>query len=212
MNKPIGILGGTFDPIHIGHLRMAIELREALDLAHIHIIPCYQPVHRTAPEATAAQRFAMVQCAIANEPLLVADPREIARPTPSYTIDTLSAMREEFPQTPLCLLLGIDAFLGFPSWNRWQDIISIAHIVVAHRPQYQLPHQGLIADLLAQRLQLETSFIHQHLSGGILFRPIPSLDISATEIRKQIAIGRDTRYLLPENVHDYIQQHHIYNK
>ncbi len=210
-HKAIGVLGGTFDPIHNGHLRMALEFYESLDLTKVHIIPCHRPVHRKMPTASPEQRMAMVACAIANEPALYADPREIRRQSPSYMIDTLLDLHEEFPNTPLCLMLGIDAFLGFTSWHRWQDILQEAHLIVAHRPQYALPESGMIANLLNTHLQREVSFIHENMAGGIIFRPITSLDISATDIRKQIALGRNPRYLLPDSVYDYIKQHGIYS-
>lgn len=210
-HKAIGILGGTFDPIHMGHLRMALELYEALDLARVHIIPCYQPVHRKLPTASPEQRFAMVECAIASEPALFADAREIRREKPSYMIETLLELRAEMPSMPLCLLIGIDAFLGFTSWHRWKDILDQAHIIVAHRPHYQIPSTGIINDLIKERLQHEVAYIHENLAGGILLRPITALEISATDIRKQIAMGRNPRYLLPDRVYDYIKEHGTYS-
>lgn len=210
-HKAIGILGGTFDPIHMGHLRMALELYESLDLMRVHLIPCFQPVHRKLPSASSQQRLEMVQCAIFNEPSLFADDREVRRGAPSYMIDTLLTLREDFPSTPLCLILGIDAFLGFTSWHRWREILQLAHIVVAHRPQYQIPSNGIIADVLKERLQLESSYLHENMAGSIILRPITALDISATDIRKQIAMGRNPRYLLPDTVYDYIKQHGIYS-
>ena len=209
-HKAIGILGGTFDPIHFGHLRMALELYEALDLAKVHIIPCYQPMHRREPHASPEFRLAMVTTAIASEPALFADDREIRRKGPTYTIDTLIEMNAEFPETPLCLLIGIDAFLGFLSWHRYKEILSYAHIVVAHRPHYQLPSSGEIRDLIYKHQQQEIAYIHENLAGGIFFRPITALEISATDIRKQIAMGRNPRYLLPDNVYQLIKQHNTY--
>ena len=209
--KPIGILGGTFDPIHLGHLRLAVELHDTLDLAKVHIVPCYQPVHRKEPEASPAERLAMVQVAVQNEPALVADATEIERQGPSYMIDTLLALRAKHPNTPLCLLLGIDAFLGFTSWHRYQDILENAHLVVAHRPQYHLPSTGIIADLLQARLETDSQAIHDRQAGVIIFRPITPLEISASSIRKQIAMGRNPRYLLPDQVYDYIKQNGTYS-
>lgn len=211
LHKAIGILGGTFDPIHLGHLRMALELYEALNLAKVHIIPCFRPVHRKQAIATSEQRLAMVERAIANEPALYADPREIKRGGPSYMIDTLTSLRQDYPDTPLCLLIGIDTFLGFLSWHRWEEILDNAHIVIAHRPNYQLPATGMIAEVLQERLTQEIDDIHQHLSGAILIRPITALEISATDIRKQIAMGKNPRYLLPDAVYDYINQFGIYS-
>lgn len=207
---PIGILGGTFDPIHIGHLRMGIELYEACHLAKIHVMPCYQPVHRQLPMATPLQRLAMVEYAIENEPSLVADDREILRKGPSYTIDTLLELHADMPDTPFCILIGIDAFIGFATWHRFEEILQYAHLIIAHRPQYHLPTTGVIADLLHQHLKQDAKYIHNHLAGGILLRPISLLEISATDIRKQIAMKKNPRYLLPNSVYEYIQQNSIY--
>lgn len=210
-HKAIGILGGTFDPIHMGHLRMALELYETLDLGKVHLIPTYQPTYRKKPMASPEHRLAMVECAVRGEPALIADDREIQRQGPTYTIDTLLEMRKTYPDHPLCLLIGIDAFLGLTSWYRWEEILSHCHIVVAHRPHYQLPPSGLINDILKQRIQREIPYIHENQAGGILLRPITALEISATDIRKQIALGRNPRYLLPDSVYDYIRQHGIYS-
>lgn len=209
-HKAIGILGGTFDPIHLGHLRLAVELHEALDLAKVHITPTLKPMYRKQPVASPLQRLEMVKCAVEGEPALFADDREIRRGGITYTIDTLLEMRTEMPETPLCLLVGIDAFLGFPSWHRWKEILDYAHIIVAHRPHYHLPNAGIVADLIQSQLQKEISFIHENMAGGILLRPITALEISATDIRKQIAMGRNPRYLLPDGVYDYIKQNGTY--
>jgi nicotinate-nucleotide adenylyltransferase len=210
-HKAIGILGGTFDPIHLGHLRMALELYEILDLANVHITPCRQPMHRKQPVATPEQRLAMVKCAVAAEPALFANDYEIQRKGPTYTIDTLLEMRAALPGIPLCLLIGIDAFLGLASWHRWRELLTHAHIIVAHRPHYQIPIDGTTAELLKTHLQNEIAYIHENQAGGILLRPITALEISATDIRKQIAMGRNPRYLLPDSVYEYIKQHSIYS-
>jgi nicotinate-nucleotide adenylyltransferase len=210
-HKAIGILGGTFDPIHLGHLRMGLELYEALDLAKVHIIPSYKPIYRKQPVASPSQRFSMVQCAVKNETALYADDREIRREGITYSIDTLIEMRSEMPDIPLCLLLGIDAFLGLPSWHRWEEIFDYAHIIVAHRPHYHLPESGIVAELIQSRLQNETAIIHETLAGTLLLRPITALEISATDIRKQIAMGRNPRYLLPDDVYNYIKENGTYS-
>ncbi len=211
LQQPTGILGGTFDPIHFGHLRTALELRQTLDLAEVLIIPCYQPMHRKAPVATPEQRLAMVQQAIANEPSLRIDSCEIQRKGPSYTIDTLEILRKKLPHTPLCVIIGIDALLNFPSWHRYEDILKLAHLVVAHRPFYHLPQTGIIAELIKNRLVNSPLALHETLAGHILMHPVTSLEISATDIRKQIAMGRNPRYLLPDSVYEYIQQHGVYS-
>lgn len=209
--QAIGILGGTFDPIHFGHLRTALELHLALNLAEVRIVPCYQPVHRKLPIATPKQRLAMVKCAIESEPALAAEPCEIQRKGPSYSIDTLEHLREKMPNTPLCLIMGIDALIGFSSWHRYKEILTIAHLVVAHRPNYQLPTNGVVADLLKNHLTKSPSMLHKNLAGSILLHPVTPLEISASDIRKQITTGKNARYLLPDSVYNYIQQHGIYS-
>src|SRR5579862_8999172 len=148
MIKSIGILGGTFDPIHLAHLRMGLELYEMLNLDRVHFMPCYQPVHRELPVASPKARLEMVKCAIENEPAFHLDTRDIDRKGSSYFIDTLLDLRREMPDTAFSLLLGIDAFLGFDTWHRYQEILANAHIIVAHRPSYTLPKTGVIAELL----------------------------------------------------------------
>ncbi len=209
--RAVGILGGTFDPIHFGHLRLAFELYQAFNLEHIRIIPCFQPVHRKLPTASPDDRLALVKRAVATEPALKIDDCEIRRKGPSYTIDTLLELRKKAPQVPFCILIGIDAFLGFPSWHRWQEILENAHLIVAHRPNYHLPSTGVIAKLIRDRLVEDPAAVHQKLQGCILLHPITSLEISATDIRKQIAMGKSPRYLLPDNVYEYIKKRGTYS-
>lgn len=209
--RAVGILGGTFDPIHFGHLRLALELYQACDLDHIRLIPCFQPVHRKLPVASPEERLAMTKRAIATESAFKIDECEIKRKGPSYTIDTLLEIRKKAPQVPFCILIGIDAFLGFTSWHRWQEILENAHLIVAHRPNYHLPQTGIVAKLIRDRLVEDTTLIHQKLQGCILLHPITSLEISATDIRKQIAMGKNARYLLPDNVYEYIKKRGTYS-
>src|SRR5512143_4181715 len=149
--QPIGIFGGTFDPIHYGHLRTALELKRALDLERLHFVPAATPPHRAAPCTDAALRLRMVQAAIAGEPGFVADDRELKRPGLSYTFDTLTSFRAEFPDRPLCLLLGMDAFLNLPQWHEWREIPQLAHVVVAHRPGWRAPDGGPPGGVPARR-------------------------------------------------------------
>ena len=149
--RPIGIFGGTFDPIHYGHLRTALELKALLDLDKVHFVPCANPPHRTAPMSDGALRLRMVEAAIRGEPGFVADDRELKRAGVSYTIDTLASFRAELPGRSLCLLLGMDAFLGLPQWRRWRELTTLAHIVVAHRPGWDAPTTGTLGELLRER-------------------------------------------------------------
>jgi nicotinate-nucleotide adenylyltransferase len=211
LTPAIGILGGTFDPIHFGHLRTALELQRALDLFEVRLIPCFQPVHRKLPVASPEQRLMMVKKAIEQEPALTVDACEIERKGPSYTIDTLHSLREKMSSTPFCLIMGIDALLSFSSWHKWEEILTLAHLVVAHRPQYHLPQTGIVADLLKERLTHNVTDLHENLAGCIFLQAVTPLEISSTDIRKQFALGDNPRFLLPDSVYNYIKQHGTYS-
>jgi nicotinate-nucleotide adenylyltransferase len=209
-NQAIGIIGGTFDPIHFGHLRMALELKTTLDLSRVHFIPCYQPVHRALPLASADARVEMVKTAIKGNPDFFLDLREIKRQGKSYFIDTLIDLRQEMKTASLCIFIGLDEFLNFTTWHRYLEILEYGHLVIAHRLQYDLPQSGLLADFLNKHLQKQGDFIHNNLAGGIFLQTITALEISSSGIRNQIAAGKNPSYLLPETVYDYIKQHQLY--
>ena len=211
LKQAIGLLGGTFDPIHFGHLRTALELYQMLDLAEVRFIPCYQPVHRKEPLASPETRLEMVRSAIGTQSMFKVEDCEILRKGPSYMIDTLEELRKKLPDTPLCLIMGIDALLGFPSWHRYEDILKLANLLVVHRPQYHLPNTGTIAEMIKYRLKQNPAVIHENLAGNIILQPVTPLEISASDIRKLIARGLSPRYLLPESVHNYIQEHGVYS-
>lgn len=209
-SKPIAILGGTFDPVHDGHLRPALELLEELDLAEVRFIPSSRPPHRDQPTATAEQRLAMLELAIAGQPGLVVDDRELRREGPSYMVDTLRALRSELAEIPLCLVLGMDAFEGLHHWHRWLEIPDLVHLLVIHRPGTGLSLSEVLGELLAQRKLHHPEALQERSAGGILFHPVTQLDISATRIRKIVARGRSPRYLLPEPVWSYIREQGLY--
>ena len=202
--QPIGLLGGTFDPIHFGHLRTALELHEALELSEVRFLPCHSPPHRGEPAAGPEARRAMVVAAIRGQPGFVLDARELGRDGPSYTVDTLVSLREDYPSTPLCLLLGTDAFAGLARWHRWQKIPELAHIVVARRPGSPLPADGAVGELLAARRLRVPAELRRSPGGGILVHEVTPLEISATAIRESVASGRDPRFLVPDSVRDFI--------
>ncbi|MBY0576601.1 MAG: nicotinate-nucleotide adenylyltransferase [Gallionellaceae bacterium] len=214
-NQPIGIIGGTFDPIHYGHLRLAEEMRELANLRQIRFIPTGTPPHRAAPQVSATHRSAMVQLAIADQPAFVLDEREVRRATPCYTVDTLRELRAELGAVqPLCLLMGGDAFLQLHTWHEWEQLFELAHIVVGYRPGFTLEERihdapGQLRDHYQRRL-CTADALSQQPSGGIVELPIPKLEISATDIRRRVAQHRTIRYLLPNAVADYIHQHHLY--
>lgn len=206
----IGVLGGTFDPIHYGHLRMGQEILERHQLDRVHFVPCFSPVHRRQPLANAAQRFAMLQMAINHEPRFIADDREIKRQSPSFTVDTLLSLKADMPEATLCLLIGSDAFLSYPTWREPHRILELAHIIVAHRPQYQVPTEGDIMTFLDKYQSDDADTIQQQQAGCILFQSMTALDISAKAIRMQIETHQSPRYLLPDNVYNYIQTNNLY--
>jgi len=215
--SPIGIFGGTFDPIHYGHLRLAQDLAEGLRLAQVRFIPAGEPWHRRAPRATAPQRLEMVRLACAGNPLFAVDEREVASHAPGYTVDTLTALRAELGEAqPLCLLLGADAFLGLETWHHWRELFGLAHIAVARRPGFPPLHQNsdMPAALRAEfaaRCTEDFSPLQTEAAGCIFVQTITALDISATRIRADIARGADPRYLLPDAVLGYIHEHHLYS-
>ncbi|MGQ9660249.1 MAG: nicotinate-nucleotide adenylyltransferase [Thermochromatium sp.] len=207
----IGILGGTFDPVHFGHLRLALDCLQTLALAQVRFIPLRIAVHRPPPQASAEQRLAMLEVALADEPRFVLDRRELYRDGPSYTLDTLRSLRDDLgPECPLCLLLGADAYAGFLDWHRPLEILDLAHLVVMRRPG----HDPVTSPAL-QRLYLERGCEEPHrlatrAGGYILLQTLTQLDISATRIRALIAQGHSPRYLLPDPVLDYIEHERLY--
>ncbi|MCR3960987.1 nicotinate-nucleotide adenylyltransferase [Aeromonas veronii] len=210
LKAPIGLLGGTFDPIHIGHLRPAIEARDALGLAEMRLIPNHIPPHRANPFCSSEQRLAMVKLAAAENHHFVVDERELRRDKPSYTIDTLIELRHELPDTPLCFLMGMDSLLSLPSWHRWQELLDYAHLVVSVRPGWQPDYPAGVAQLLARHHTPDANALHQRLAGHIWLADNQPIELSATRLRALLDGGQDTRYLLPESVAHYIDQQGLY--
>lgn len=207
----IGILGGTFDPVHHAHLRCALDLQEQLRLAELRFMPLGTAVHRSQPQADAAQRLAMLQRATADLPGVVVDDRELRRGGPSYSIDTLRTLRTELgADTPLCWIMGSDAFQHFLSWRRPDEILGLAHLVVMHRPGYHLPEDAQLQRLVEHHRSDLPGELHQAPGGYILFAPVTRLEISATDLRQRLAHGRSARFLTPDSVLAYIDEHGIY--
>ena len=211
MAKPIGILGGTFDPVHNGHLRMAIECLERLALAEVRLIPLYAPPHRQPPRTAPEHRLAMLKIATAAMDNLKVDDRELQSKSISYTIDTVSALREQDKNTPLCLLMGADAFNTLHTWHRWQSLLDYVHLVIAERPGVTpMPEHAVLRTLLDQHAVNEVAAMHTLRSGKIFRLQIPWLDISSTRIRDMLRMQHQPAYLLPDGVIDYIHTHHLY--
>jgi nicotinate-nucleotide adenylyltransferase len=208
---PVGVFGGTFNPVHYGHLRSALELVEHLGLDHLRLMPCAVPPHREAPSCSAADRAAMVELAVSNEPRLLCDTRELDREGISYTIDSLLALRQELGAGhSLSLVMGCDAVLKIPSWHRWQELLDVAHIVVIARPGWHFPATGEVANWLEANRATGAEVLHSAAAGSILVEELRPLAISSTEVRELLGCGQSVRYLLPEPVLDYIQQKQLY--
>ncbi len=208
----IGILGGTFDPIHYGHLRPALDVMQAIGLEQVRFIPLHQAVHRDQPETPADLRLRMVREAIAGEAGFVADERELRRAGDSYSVDTLNSLRDDFPDRPLCLLLGMDAFNGFADWHRPEEILELAHLVVMHRPGSAGPEDPRVSALLRDHACAGPDRLRAQPAGLIHLQAVTQLEISATAIRATVAAGYSPRYLLPDGVLRLIEENHLYRK
>ena len=210
--EAIGILGGTFDPVHCGHLRLALELRTALRLDSVRLMPAPSPRLRHPPEASPEVRMRLLEAALADVPGLEADGRELSTPGPTVTADTLQALREEFPSVSLCLILGIDAISRLDAWIDFERIPTLAHIVVAERPGAPSPpRDGAVAHLLRARRRDAPDAIRTASAGFVFFvRDVPVLDISATRVRSLRARGESIRFLVPDRVHDIIVKEDLY--
>jgi len=196
--QPIAVLGGTFDPVHIGHLRVAWEAAEALE-AQVRLMPAQVPPHRPPPVATAQQRVRMLQLALAGQDRLTLDTRELERPGPSYTFDTLHSLRAEFGKAQsLILLLGADAFAGLPSWHRWRELFELAHIAILTRPGHAAAWPGELAAVVAPRRVDAASKLRETAAGHVFELAVTALEISASQVRALLAAGREPRWLLPD--------------
>jgi nicotinate-nucleotide adenylyltransferase len=200
----IGVFGGTFDPIHYGHLRTGFELLKALRLGEVRFMPCGIPPHRGEPVASGEMRLRMVRAAVEGQPGFTVDDRELHRQGPSYSVDTLSDLRAEYPDRSLLLIVGMDAFIGLPKWHQWREILQLAHVVVAHRPGWRTPATGPLGELLVDRGTGTVSDLHDQPGGQIYIHAVTQLEIASTTLRSLIGKGRDPRFLMPDAVRDII--------
>ncbi|WP_313328117.1 nicotinate-nucleotide adenylyltransferase [Stutzerimonas balearica] len=210
MVRRIGILGGTFDPVHIGHLRGALEVAEMFDLDELRLIPNARPPHRETPSCSAEDRLAMVRLAVADLPPLAVDARELERDRPSYTLDTLISLRAELAaEDQLLLIVGWDAFCGLPTWHRWEELLDYCHILVLQRPDAGSEAPQVLQDLVAARSVPDPQAL-AGAAGQIAFVWQTPLEVSATQIRQLLASGKSVRFLVPDAVLAYINAHGLY--
>jgi len=206
----IGIVGGTFDPIHFGHLRPALELYQDLGLDELRWIPSGQPPHRDTPSVSTEHRLNMLRLALQGMRQSVIDEREIHRQGPSYMVDTLSSLRAENVDKGLALILGMDAFNGLPTWHRWQELFELAHIIVCSRPGAERPASGQLMDVVSDKQVMSFSKMKQCTHGMIYIHAVTRLSISATRIRRICQQGKSPRFLLPDTVCNYIEENGLY--
>lgn len=201
MSKLIGILGGTFDPIHFGHLRPALDILQQVGLDEVRFIPNRQPPHREMPFLNNQIRAELVQLAIADMPGFILDERELLRHGPSYMVDTLASLKADFPADTLCLIMGQDAFNYLPQWHQWQNILELCHIIVSQRPASKWVENPALPKMTDQVQRL---ILRPH--GQILLQSVTQLDISSSQIRHYLSTGQSTHYLLPETVREKLEQ------
>jgi len=205
----IGIFGGTFDPVHYGHLRSALEVKEVFGLAEVRMIPSANPPHRNEPAATAQMRVDMLKLAIANQPGFICDTRELDREGRSYMVDTLRSLHADLPDRTLMLFIGCDAFHSLMTWHQWQQLFDYAHIVVMTRPGFETQE---LDDFFKTRHTILIKDLTQSPAGKLFFQPVTPLAISSTAIRSMIAAKQTPEFLLPDAVLDYIKQNRLYGQ
>ena len=210
MTKPIGILGGTFHPIHLGHLEVATEAYQQCHLQQVRFMPCYQsPTKKNLPVATGPERLDMIERAIKDHEHFCADEREIVRGGISYMVDSLQEIRQEFPTTPLCLIMSMDAFAALDKWQNWRELINLTHVVVANRSGSRSIAEP-VTELLQQHQVFQAEKLQKNSAGYIYFVHMPPNPISATQIRNIINAGEDASSMLKPEVWNFIMQHKLY--
>jgi len=208
----IGIFGGTFDPVHFGHLRAASEAQEALSLENLRLLPAGNPPHRSLTFASAQHRLAMLRLALEGHPDLAADDREVRRSGHSYMVDTLREIREQEGPVPLLLMIGQDAANKLDSWHQWQQLFELAHIVIMRRPESKHEYSGALYQEVQPRLVSDPNRLRHEPCGSVLPLEVTQLAISSTRIRSLVAEGKSPRFLLPDRVINYIHEHGLYRK
>jgi len=206
----VGIFGGTFDPVHYGHLRAALEAREMLELEDFRLLPAGTPPHRSNTLASGVHRLAMLRLAVAEYSGFKVDDREVRREGNSYMADTLREIRDETGASPLLLIIGQDAANALAGWHQWRGIFDLAHLVVMRRPESRIAWSGKLQDQMERRLAKEPKQLREKTAGLVLPLEVTQLAISSTGIRKQLLAGQSPRFLLPDAVIDYIGQNKLY--
>lgn len=201
----IGIFGGTFDPVHYGHIKPVLAVKQALGLEQIRFIPNRIPPHRESPWLNAGQRLALLELALHEYPDVIIDRRELYRDGPSYMVDTLRSLQDDFPRQGLVLIIGMDVLPGLPGWHHWQQLFALCHLVVTTRPGFSIDDIAVQMNasdyrFLRQRMTDYADALRQQVTGKILLKSVPQLDISATQIRQKLQSGEDISQWVPPQV------------
>jgi len=210
VGEPLAIFGGTFDPVHYGHLRCAEEARSQLGLEKVYLLPSGTPPHRNVPQASTPQRMDMLRLAQGEFPALGIDDRETRRSGPSYMVDTLMELKAELPGRPILLLLGQDVANDLHTWHEWERLFDFAHIVVLTRPGSTAEYRQDVAKKIDRRTCSDAQILLDSQSGGVLYLGVASVDVSATMIKSIIRLGRSPGSMMPRAVWDYINENHLY--
>jgi nicotinate-nucleotide adenylyltransferase len=208
--EPLAIFGGTFDPVHFGHLRCADEVRQKLNLNKLYLLPAGTPVHRQTPQASTRQRLEMLHLAQLDFPSLSVDDREIRRTGPSYMVDTLQELREEFPKRSLILIIGQDASNQLHTWFKWQQLFALTHIVIMNRPGTGHEYETLVANKINRHLTSDLQDLRKLTAGTVLNLDVSPVDISSTRIKNLLRQGQSPHSMLPPSVLNYINENHLY--
>ncbi|MBN1379528.1 MAG: nicotinate-nucleotide adenylyltransferase [Gammaproteobacteria bacterium] len=212
VNRFIGLLGGTFDPIHYGHLQPARLAKQQLGFDELRLLPCHLPVHRDQPTASAQQRVQMLELALKEFPELILDMRELKRNSPSYSFDTLNTLHAECPDARFCWLLGLDAFRDFNHWYRWRQVLSLTNLLVIQRPGWSLDLADELEELLQRHRVDDIQTLRQSPAGAVLIYELNAPDISSTQIRERLARSESIQGLLPKAVEEWLAKNPVYLK
>lgn len=201
----IGVFGGTFDPVHYGHIKPALSVQQALNLTQIRFVPNRIPPHRDVPWLNSEQRLSLLKCALQNIPDVCIDERELHREGPSYMVETLQSLKQDMPDEALCLIIGMDAFYGITDWFKWKSLFDLCHLIVTTRPGFD---QASISDhmssedyaYLRQRMTQDVNALSPLETGKILLQSVPQLDVSSTQIRTKLLNNEEVSQWLPGDV------------
>ena len=210
LSKAVAVLGGTFDPVHYGHLRTALEVRDYLQISDFRFLPAGSPPHRSDPVTDGRHRLAMLGLAFSIDCGFRIDQRELNRDGPSYMTDTLRDMRAEVGHAPLILVVGQDCASTLDSWYQWREIFLLAHLVIMTRPGDAGNYSTDLDHELGGRRIGSLSDLHNRASGCVMKIEVTGLSVSSSRIRKMLRAGKSPRFLLPEPVMDYIREQGLY--